>query len=446
MKIKITKPLTGGCIKAIASKSAAHRLLICAALSDVKTRLVCSETSEDIDATARCLTAMGARIDYRDGAFDALPIRPPVTGRRVLHCGESGSTLRFMLPIAAALGVDAEFHMGGRLPSRPLSPLYEELVSHGCILSAQGKSPLTLGGRLSGGDYAIAGNISSQYISGLLFALPLLDTDSVLTVTGDIESQPYIDMTLSALRQFGISIQRDGSRYAIKGRQAYRSVGTSEVEGDWSNAAFWLCAGALLNGAARRIPQCGSAAGTDRCDMNTVPGGVAVTNLNTDSLQGDKAVLTFLERFGARVERGGGGVAVSPGRLRGLDIDAGDTPDLVPVLAAVAAGAEGTTTIYNAGRLRIKESDRLRAVTETLCALGADVTETPDGLVINGKPRLQGGTVHSFGDHRIVMSAAIASTLCQSPVVIEGAEAVNKSYPGFFADFAALGGCYEEVL
>jgi 3-phosphoshikimate 1-carboxyvinyltransferase len=423
MNIKIIRPALGGTIPAIASKSMAHRFLICAALAASETELVCSGTSNDIDATVRCLRALGADIAYSNGVFHVSPIPRPVIGAYTLDVGESGSTLRFMLPVVCALGADASFRMGGRLPSRPLSPLYEELVSHGCILSSQGTSPLTASGRLTSGTYTLAGNVSSQFISGLMFALPLLDGDSQIDIVGELESKPYVDMTADALRMFGISIRLDRrASYKISGNQRYIAPKSVAVEGDWSNAAFWLSLGAVTGQ------------------------GITVTNLEPTSLQGDKSIADLLERFGACVVRSGTSVTVTRGRLRGVDIDAGNIPDLVPVIAAVASVSQGKTTIFNAGRLRIKESDRLETVTETLQSLGADIIETADGLVITGRQRLNGGTVDSRGDHRIAMAAAVAAAVCEGPVTINNADAVNKSYPGFFRDHAALGGRVKEVL
>jgi 3-phosphoshikimate 1-carboxyvinyltransferase len=368
MNITITPSHLGGTVAAVASKSMAHRLLICAALSLSPSEVACSGLSDDISATVRCLTALGADIAFENGVFSVRPIPRPVAGERLLDVAESGSTLRFMLPVACALGADTSFVMKGRLPERPLSPLYEELISHGCAVTKPGSNPLRAAGQLQSGRFTIPGDISSQFISGLLFALPLLDGESSLKITGAPESKPYIDLTISALKQFGVKIQSGESSYSIGGLQRYAAdSGSVAVEGDWSNAAFWLCAGAI--------------------GYNEI----TVTNLDPASLQGDKSVIDILERFGADVRVGSGGVTVSRGELKGIDIDAGDTPDLVPVLAAVASVAEGRTVIRNAGRLRIKESDRLKTVTETFNALGADITETEDGLIINGKPRLVGG-------------------------------------------------------
>ncbi|MGE4484858.1 MAG: 3-phosphoshikimate 1-carboxyvinyltransferase [Oscillospiraceae bacterium] len=425
MDIRIIKATLGGQVRAAASKSQAHRLLICAALSDSNTRIICPERSADIDATTACLNALGAAITYAGDGFDVKPIDIGChRGGNRLDCGESGSTLRFLLPLACALGADAAFYMSGGLPNRPLSPLYEELLAHGCRMSAQGSVPLKVAGSLKNGNFTLPGNVSSQFISGLLFSLPLLSGDSSIMVTGVTESGPYIDMTVSALKTFGVDIIRCEGNFYIKGNQAYRSPGTVNTEGDWSNAAFWLCAGAI--GAGR--------------------GSITCTNLNPDSLQGDKAVTDILERFGARIIYGEDRVTVSPGELRGIEIDAGDIPDLVPVLAAVASVSAGKTVIKNAGRLRIKESDRLRATAGLLSGLGADVTETQSGLEIYGKMHLAGGAADSCNDHRIAMTAAVLSSVCENPVTIASADAVNKSYPGFFRDFAVLGGIYEEVI
>lgn len=383
-------PITGT-VPAIASKSMAHRLMICAALADTETQVVCQSTSKDIEATRSCLSAMK-------------------TGHRLL-CGESGSTLRFLLPVVAALGLNAEFYMEGRLPDRPLAPLDDELRRHGAVLQKDG-SVLHVSGQLTPGEYTLPGNVSSQYISGLLFALPLLEKPSKLTVTGTIESAPYIEMTLDALRQFGVRITIEGNVYHIPAC-GYKSPGKVFVEGDWSNAAFWLCAGAISK-------------------------PVTVTGLDPNSLQGDKAVFDLLRRFGANCQQDGNRFSVAPGPLRGIDIDAAAIPDLVPVLSVVAAKAEGTTRIYNAGRLRLKESDRIETVCRMLTDLGGTIQATEDGMIIQGGKPLSGGSTDSFGDHRIAMAAAIASCLCTGAVTVTGAGAVNKSYPHFWEDFEIL--------
>ena len=419
MIVKINKPVQGGTIPAIASKSEAHRLLICAALADCKTHIICQERSADIDATVNCLEALGASATYDRNGFSITPInrqlQKSITSYKDLLCDESASTLRFLLPICGGLGFQTSFHLGNRLAKRPLDALLDEMASHGCILSKPDSSLIHCEGQLYSGVYTLPGDVSSQYVSGLLFALPLLSGDSLIKIKGILESRPYVDMTLEALRLFGITICEDEEQsFHVLGGQAYLSPNIVRVSGDWSNAAFWLCAGALGN----------------HC--------ITCTGLNMDSRQGDRIVTKLLSRFGARVVVDDNSVTVSPGILRGIDINARDIPDLVPVLAAVASVAEGKTVIHNAGRLRIKESNRLETVTKSLSYLGADITQTQDGLVIVGKRELSGGETQSFGDHRIAMASAILSGACLKPVVIRDAQVVRKSYPCFFKDFSTV--------
>jgi 3-phosphoshikimate 1-carboxyvinyltransferase len=420
-----------GVVRAIPSKSQAHRALICAALADKPTVIECDGGSDDIAATVDCLAALGAKIEREAGAYSVCPLKRGggdandcANGVAVtLPCGESGSTFRFMLPIVGALGRKASFDLKGRLPQRPLSPLYEELVRHGCELSPQGSVPFLASGRLAPGRYSLDAGVSSQFVSGLLFALPLLDGGSELRLTGQAESFPYIELTLAMLEIFGVKIEFSGNVFSIPGGQTYCSPGRARVEGDWSNAAFWLCAGAIGKG------------------------GITCAGLDLRSRQGDRAVLDILAKFGANIEikESDSEVTVSGGNLRGIEIDARDIPDLVPVLAVVAAAAEGTTVIRGAARLRTKESDRLAAVCALLRALGADAAETDDGLVIRGGAALKGARVSSCGDHRIAMSAAVAASVCEGAVVIQGAQAVNKSYPRFFDDLRSLGGSVQEL-
>lgn len=408
-KVILPRPL-GGKIAAIASKSQAHRLLICAALADRATSLSCAELSKDIEATAACLAALCADVDYQNEQYFVAPRKKTAVCR--CDCGESGSTLRFLLPVAAALGVETTFVLHGRLPERPLSPLWEELEAHGCALSRPTADTVLCKGKLTGGTYRMAGNVSSQFISGLLFALPLTGEGSDIMLTSPLESADYVRMTLAALRAFGVTVEVRGNGWHIPAGHRYRSCGSAAVEGDWSNAAFWLTAGAIS-------------------------GEMTLTGLTPDSPQGDRRIADLLARFGAEVTWQDNAVTVRPRRLRGIDIDARDIPDLVPPLALAAVCAEGTTRIYGAERLRIKESDRLQSVAGALNALGAAVEILPDGLLIHGGT-LTGGTVDSQNDHRIAMLAAIASAVCSTPVTLHGAEAVQKSYPRFWADFEKL--------
>lgn len=402
-----------GTVTVPASKSVAHRLLICAALSEERSTLVCDGISKDIQATVNCLNALGADIRPLTDAVEITPVQKAGETVRHLYCGESGSTLRFILPIVGALGLSAVFHMEGLLSKRPLDALVEALTAHGVEISRQGDM-LSCVGRLQAGDYRIPGNISSQYISGLLFALPLLDGESTLSVEGEIESADYIAMTENALQYAGIVFEKQGAKYRIPGCQAYRVPCRAEVERDWSNAAFFLCMGAL----------------SDK--------GIAVNGMSLGSAQGDKEILEILRRFGAEVTVSEKGIRVCKGKLTGTTVDATAIPDLVPTISALASGAEGVTEIVNASRLRYKESDRLKTTAQMLNALGADVKETADGLVIKGKSKLSGGTVDAANDHRIAMSAAVAAGICEKDVTVVGAECVAKSYPDFWKDYETL--------
>ena len=403
-----------GCVRIPASKSQAHRLLICAALGAGETTVECDGVSADIEATARCLSALGAHMEAAGaGRFKVSPITCAPEGRCELYCGESGSTLRFLLPVAGALGVRAVFHMEGRLPERPLAPLDDVLRAHGMGITRQGES-LVCEGKLTPGEYEISGGVSSQYISGLLLALPRLDADSRLTVTGTLESAGYVAMTEDALRLAGIEYEKHGQSYDIPGRQAGRLPEACRAEGDWSNAAFFLCMGALSRG------------------------GVTVRGLDMASLQGDRAVLDILRRFGAEVEPLCGGARVRRGALRAIEIDAAQIPDLVPVLGVTAAAARGTTRIINAGRLRLKESDRLKSTARLIASLGGTAEELPDGLIIHGREALDGGSVETWRDHRIAMAAAAAACACRRAVSLDDSRCVEKSYPRFWEDYASL--------
>ena len=402
-----------GHVKIPASKSQAHRILICAALSQGETDIVCDGISNDISATIGCMRALGADIEMRESGLHVRPVIGTGTGICHMPCGESGSTLRFLLPVVGALGASAVFHMEGRLPERPLDPLDRELERHGMTIIKKGPL-LECSGQLRGGEFTLPGNISSQYISGLLMALPLLRDDSVLHVLEPVESKDYISMTEDVLNLSGIQFKKNGNDYIINGRQRYVFPEKLRVEGDYSGAAFFLCMGALSNE------------------------GVTVSGLDPSSSQGDRQIIPILSQFGAFVSANGEDVSVRRGELHGITIDASMIPDLVPVLSVVAAAAQGETRVINAGRLRLKESDRLNTTSRMLSALGADVTETEDGLIIRGKFSLAGGAADSFGDHRIAMSAAAAASVCTGPVTVTGAECTAKSYPGFWDDLDSL--------
>ena len=410
-----------GVVEIPASKSQAHRLLICASLGQAPAELICHGLSRDIEATALCLRALGAgivlggdRIRVEPIAKSAEPSMPRGEENAVLPCGESGSTLRFLLPVTGALGVPSVFRMEGRLPERPLSPLKELLESRGMEIRRDGDL-LFCRGRLTPGVYRIPGNISSQFVSGLLFALPLLSGDSRLEVTGPVESEDYIRMTENALSQTGWRLDRSGNEYHIPGGQKGNTPALLRVESDWSSAAFPLAMGALS------------------------PIGVSLRGMNPDSAQGDRRILDLLAGFGAHVAWNGDMVTVSGAALHGQRIDAASIPDLVPVLSAVASFAEGETVICRAQRLRLKESDRLQTTSAMLSGLGADIRETADGLIIRGKPEgIRGGAADSFGDHRIAMSAAVAASRCAESVTVLNARCTDKSFPGFWETLRKL--------
>ena len=439
MDIKISPGGLSGSVRAISSKSDMHRALICAAFSDKSTRISCNVLSKDIEATARCLRAMGADISHDEsrGEFIVDPVKFEARDERIqkacctanakeitaLDCGESGSTLRFILPVAAAMGGEFYVTGEGKLPERPLGPLMTELSRHGISFSAD-KLPLYMKGKLTGNEFEIAGNISSQFITGLLLAFPILDSENKkagksgsapeLKLTTHLESEAYVDISLSVMKAFGKEVEKSsgGSKLNAdagckgypdhKDYKGYISPGSYTVDGDWSNGAMWLCADAIEGNS------------------------IEVTGLKNDSPQGDRQVTEILQKMSTEEK---------------LTVDVSGVPDLVPALAAAAALKEGCVSFINAGRLRIKECDRLSAIAENLKKLSVRVEETPDSLTVWGRPELKGGVrLRGFNDHRMVMSAAILGAACREPVVIEESEAVSKSYPGFFEDFRKLGG------
>lgn len=414
MNITVFPSTASGKIRAIASKSVAHRLLICAAFADKRSSIRCEQINDDIIATVECLCALGAQITRRGNVYDVTPVKN-INKNAILPCNESGSTLRFLLPVCAALDGSFTFEMKGRLPSRPLSPLAEVLEEHGAVIARPTENTLTVNGKLSGESFEIAGDVSSQFITGLLFALTLSEESSTLKITTKIESKPYVDITLDTLSIFGVNIKNEENCFTIPKKHPLIAPEKLFVEGDWSNAAFPLALGII-----GKAP-------------------VSVEGLNVHSNQGDKEIVELLRAFGGKIEQNGDCYTAYPSSLYGIDIDAANIPDLVPILATVATVAKGTTVIRGAERLRLKESDRLESVSAVLSAIGADIAQTDDGLIINGKEKLLGGIAHSFGDHRIAMSASVAATVCTAPTTIYDAEAVNKSYPDFWQDMAVLG-------
>ena len=425
MDIRIDPGPLNGDIQAIASKSELHRMLICSAFADKPTGLLVSgspydgkhELPKDIQATLRCLRTLGAGFDILPGMIQVAPAMPDKKIQKpVLNCGESGSTFRFLLPVAAAVSENAAFSGEGRLPERPITELADALEQHGVTFSSR-TLPFSIQGNPLGGIYEIPGNISSQYLTGLLLMLPLLDADAQIRLTTPLASAGYIDITTRIIKDFGIQVQCTDEVWKLCEFRSYQSPDRLAVGGDWSNTAAFLTASMLREENAIRCQ-----------------------SLLQDSPQGDRKILSLLESFGAEIAIDESGILTKKASLHGTEIDIDETPDLLPVLAIAGCAARGRTTFSNAARLRLKESDRIESVANLIRDLGGSVETTADSLTIHGSGSLRGGTVSAANDHRIVMAAAIAASLCDEPVIIHGAEAVTKSYPTFFEDFASVKG------
>ena len=412
MKALISPAPLCGTVSAPPSKSAGHRSLICAALSDGEVKIENLGESNDMTATINALTALGATIQ-RDGLTATLTPVKHYNKDLTIDFLESGSTARFLIPVAVALGCENITFCGqGRLPERPFGTIAEVLRKNGVTCSSD-TLPMTVSGQLKPGKFTLPGDISSQYISGLLLALSIIEGESEIHLTTPLQSKDYVLMTINELRVFGAEIEVFEDKFTIKGKTSLTAIDRT-VESDWSQAAFHLVAGA-------------------------VGGEVTVTGVNLNSLQGDKEIVELLRRFGAEITVDSNSVTAKKSSLKGIKIDASQIPDLVPILAIAASFAEGETVIYNAERLRIKESDRLFETALRLKSFGIDVTETDDGLkIVGGKPI--GANITSANDHRIVMAFSVMAAYSKVVSTIENAEAINKSYPLFFKDFSSLGG------
>jgi len=411
MDVKITNARAPhGDVTPPSSKSEAHRLLICQALSLAPGAVRVGATNDDIEATASALRSLGADMEY-DGENYILRSVEWKKGSTVF-CRESGSTLRFLLPVAASLGLDAVFTGSGRLPERPLSPLYELMCANGVTMSEKGVMPLHCKGRLTGDRFDIDGSVSSQFITGLLLSAPLIGNGVTVNVTGRLESRPYIDVTVDAMRRYGIDVITSWQTYSVSGK--YRPARSAQAMGDWSSAAFWIVAGTL----------------SDK--------GIRVFGLDPDSAQGDKQIIGQLRSLGANVRSESDRVIACRSDLKGALIDCADTPDLVPALSVAAAFADGVTVFENVARLRSKESDRIAAVEAMLNGFGIRTESERNTLrVYGGVPK--GSEVDSFGDHRIAMAGALLACCSGSQCVIKGAGCVSKSYPAFFDHLGSLG-------
>lgn len=412
MNIQISPRKLKGTVSVPSSKSMVHRAVICAALASGISHLTGIDDSKDIEATLQIIQAFGAHV--RKNGSDIIMsgiVSPQPTA--IANCCESGSTLRFLIPVAAALGIRTEFRGQGRLPKRPITPYIRELSQKGVTFSYDNTMPFLIQGKLQSGVFHLEGDISSQFITGLLLALPLLDGDSQIIMTSPLQSKPYADMTIDCMRKFGVNVtETPEGNYLIPGNQSYQAADL-HIEGDFSQAAFFYVANYLGN-------------------------NIALENIPEHSMQGDRRIVEIIEEM--RTKKANGENAA-------FNVDATDIPDLVPILAVLGTFGDDVSIITGAERLRIKESDRLTATSQLINTLGGNVIVHEDGLEIHPVSILQGGIVDSFADHRIAMCAAIAATCCEEPVTILGAECVEKSYPAFYQVYQDLGGnCHGIIL
>ncbi len=412
--VKFSPFVPNGTVNVPPSKSDVHRAIICAAMANGVSRISPVALSNDIKATIGCIKALGADAVLENNVLTVDGTNMYKNKTALLDCGESGSTLRFFIPIAAVGNINATFVGKGKLPQRPIGIFTEALPKAGTVCKTEGGLPLEIKGQLKSGIFEIPGNVSSQFITGLLLALPILESDSEIVLTSPLESVGYIAMTIRTMKQFGVNIQATEKGWHIKGGQSYKTCDYT-TDGDWSQAAFFMVLGA-------------------------VSGKVTVKGVAKDSTQGDKKCAEILARFGAKVTQLDNEVTVEKGELKAITIDASQIPDLVPVLSVCAAFAEGTTKIINAERLRIKECDRLKATAELLNNLGGKVKELSDGLEITGVSSLKGGNVNGYNDHRIVMSAAVCAARSDEDITATFAMSINKSYPDFYIDYNSIGG------
>lgn len=391
--VRIKNSILNGTVLVPPSKSAAHRALICSFLAG-EGSVEPIIASNDMKATEQSISAL--RND-----------------ESIVDCIESGSTLRFMIPIAAALGKSVTFVGSGRLPQRPIGDYLRLLPEHNVRCESEGGLPLTISGKMSAGTFELAGDVSSQYITGLLLALPILDGDSKIVLTTELQSKPYVDMTIKVMADYGVEVEETDYGYLVRGNQEYK-IRDYYVESDWSQAAFFLAAGAI-------------------------GGDVSLKGLDINSTQGDKRIVDLLAEFGADICIDNGIVRCKKSTLNGIEIDATDIPDMVPSLAVLGAFSNGKTVIKGAERLRYKESDRIESVVTNLVKMGVNVTEKPDGMEIIGG-NVNGADLDGYNDHRIVMAFAVAGLFANGDTTITDASSINKSYPTYFEDYNSIGG------
>lgn len=407
------------------SKSISHRAIICASLSEEESIIRNFSMSKDMEATISGMSLLGAEIKELaaiDGLKKELWVKGGFSKEEdvIIDCIESGSTLRFLIPISLISSGSTTFKGHGRLVSRPLDPYYEIFEEQGIEYDLEGgQLPLTIKGALRSGEFAIDGKVSSQFLSGLMFSLPLLKGKSMLIIPNELESKGYVDLTIDTLRQFGVVVDNNEyKKFEINGGQRYKGTDIT-IEGDYSQAAFWLVGGII----GKKV----------RCK-----------GIRRDSLQGDRAIVEIIKNMKGRLSVGDDLVVASHSETKSMIIDVAQCPDLVPILAVLGTLSKGTTELINGARVRIKESDRLKAISSELNKLGADISETSEGLIIKGVSKLTGGEVDSWNDHRIAMALAIAATRAEGEVIIKDSGAVDKSYPSFWEDFKSLGGIVDE--
>lgn len=409
--ITITPRKLKGTIKIVSSKSLSHRYVMAASLAEGTSIIDNVLSSDDLDATKKALEALGAKIDGNKITGSKVKCLSPI-----IDAKESGSTLRFLIPVSMLQSETITFIGSGKLPDRPLNVYDDMFADRYYFIHPEDKwLPLEVKGPLQSGIYTMPGNVSSQFVTGLLYALPLVDGNSKIIVTTPLESKGYVDLTLDVLKQFGIQVKYEDQVFHIEGNQKYRAFDSS-VEGDFSGAAFFIVAG-------------------------LVGDELLLKGLREDSLQGDKAIIEFARQMNGDVKYTKDGLLVKPSQTKGITIDVGQTPDLGPILMVLGALSEGVTTITNASRLRIKESDRLDAMVQNLTKLGVKLEVADDQVSIHGVGKFKGGVnLQTFGDHRIAMALAVASIRCEEPITLDDETVVSKSYPTFFEEFKKLGG------